>query len=86
MSVVTFVLDDTNMGQKLSKRCIILGVKLSPRSIVSRSGGGVGIELHMYETNQLQSCMARGAYVRFDGPIWLEHSQRDRSPCGVVVA
>ena len=52
-------------------------VKLSTRWIVPTSGGGFGnfnaVWLDVHTST-------------FDGPIWLENSQRDRSFYGVVVA
>ena len=60
-------------------------VKLSPRSIVSTSGGGFGIELHMKPKN-FKAVWLDVLTSVFDGPIWLENSQRDRSSYGVVVA
>ena len=60
-------------------------VKLSTRWIVSTSGGGFGIDLHMRARNFKVVWLDVLTSV-FDGPIWLENSQRDRSFYGVVVA
>ena len=60
-------------------------VKLSTRSIVSTSGGGFGIDLHMKPRN-FKAVWLDVLMSVFDGPIWLENSQRDRSFYGVVVA